>query len=355
METVHLFSPLQIRSVVFRNRIGVSPMCQYSCEDGFATDWHLVHLGSRAVGGAALVMAEATAVEARGRISPADLGLWKDEQIPALARIAAFVRKQGAAPGIQLAHAGRKASTEVPWRGGKRVALADGGWEPVAPSAIPFSPEESAPRELSRPEIGEVIEAFVQSAKRALSAGFEVIEIHSAHGYLLHEFLSPLSNQRVDEYGGAFENRTRLVREVVRAVRGVWPAELPLFVRISATDWLEGGWDAEQSVALARLLPEAGADLVDCSSGGLAPNAKIPVSPGYQVRFAERIRRESGILSAAVGLITEPTHASAIIANGQADMILLARQMLRDPYWPHHAAKSLGYPVAAPVQYGRAL
>jgi len=355
METVHLFSPLQIRSVVFRNRIGVSPMCQYSCEDGFATDWHLVHLGSRAVGGAALVMAEATAVEARGRISPADLGLWKDEQIPALARIAAFVRKQGAAPGIQLAHAGRKASTEVPWRGGKRVALADGGWEPVAPSAIPFSAEEPAPRELSGPEIGEVIEAFVQSAKRALSAGFEVIEIHSAHGYLLHEFLSPLSNQRVDEYGGAFENRTRLVREVVRAVRGVWPAELPLFVRISATDWLEGGWDAEQSVALARLLPDAGADLVDCSSGGLAPNAKIPVSPGYQVRFAERIRRESGILSAAVGLITEPTHASAIIANGQADMILLARQMLRDPYWPHHAAKSLGYPVAAPVQYGRAL
>jgi 2,4-dienoyl-CoA reductase-like NADH-dependent reductase (Old Yellow Enzyme family) len=300
-------------------------------------------------------MAEATAVEARGRISPADLGLWKDEQIPALARIAAFVRKQGAAPGIQLAHAGRKGSTEVPWRGGKRVALADGGWEPVAPSAIPFSPEEPAPRELSRPEIGEVIEAFVQSAKRALSAGFEVIEIHSAHGYLLHEFLSPLSNQRVDEYGGAFENRTRLVREVVRAVRGVWPAELPLFVRISATDWLEGGWDAEHSVALARLLPDAGADLVDCSSGGLAPNAKIPVSPGYQVRFAERIRRESGILSAAVGLITEPTHASAIIANGQADMILLARQMLRDPYWPHHAAKSLGYPVAAPVQYGRAL
>ena len=355
METVHLFSPLQIRSVVFRNRIGVSPMCQYSCEDGFATDWHLVHLGSRAVGGAALVMAEATAVEARGRISPADLGLWKDEQIPSLARIAAFVRKQGAAPGIQLAHAGRKASTEVPWRGGKRVALADGGWEPVAPSAIPFSAEEPAPRELSRAEIGEVIEAFVQSAKRALSAGFEVIEIHSAHGYLLHEFLSPLSNQRVDEYGGAFENRTRLVCDVVRAVRGVWPAELPLFVRISATDWLEGGWDAEQSVALARLLPDAGADLVDCSSGGLAPNAKIPVSPGYQVRFAERIRRESGILSAAVGLITEPTHASAIIANGQADMILLARQMLRDPYWPHHAAKSLGYPVAAPVQYGRAL
>lgn len=354
MEPLNLFSPLDIRSIRFRNRIGVSPMCQYSCEDGFATDWHLVHLGSRAVGGAALVVAEATAVEARGRISPDDLGLWKDEQIPGLARIAEFIKKQGAVPGIQLAHAGRKASTLAPWKSGKRVDPADGGWQPVAPSAIPFFTEDPAPHELSREEIGDITDAFVASAKRALKAGFELIEIHSAHGYLLHEFLSPISNRRTDEYGGSFENRTRLVLEVARAVRGVWPAELPLFVRISATDWLEGGWDEDQSVALARLLPVAGADLVDCSSGALAPQARIPAAPGFQVRFAERIRKESGILTAAVGLITEPTHASAIIANGQADLILLARQMLRDPYWPLHAAKRLQQPATLPVQYARA-
>jgi 2,4-dienoyl-CoA reductase-like NADH-dependent reductase (Old Yellow Enzyme family) len=354
MESPDLFSPLKIRSVQFRNRIGVSPMCQYSCQDGFATDWHLVHLGSRAVGGAGVVIAEATAVEARGRISPEDLGLWKDEHVPALARIAEFVRKQGAVAGIQLAHAGRKASTPAPWNPGKRVLPADGGWQPVAPSAIPFDPADPPPHELSREEIAGVTGAFVSAAQRALRAGFELIEIHAAHGYLLHEFLSPISNRRTDEYGGVFENRARLVLEVAHAIRAVWPAELPLFVRISATDWVDGGWDAGQSVALARLLAGAGVDLIDCSSGGLTPHAKVPVGPGYQVQFAERVRKESGLATAAVGLITEPAQASEIITSGQADFIFLARQMLRDPYWPLHAARKLSQAVTVPVQYARA-
>ena len=325
-------------------------MCQYSSEDGFASDWHLVHLGGRAAGGAGLVIAEASAVDPRGRITAADLGIWKNEHIPMLARVAAFVRSQGAVPGIQLAHAGRKASTKPPSQGGAAIAPSEpGGWQTVAPSAIPFNPGEPVPSELSIDEIQGVIHAFAAAAQRALSAGFDVIEIHAAHGYLLHEFLSPLSNRRTDEYGGAFENRIRMLLETVGAVRAVWPNRLPLFVRISATDWAEGGWDIDQSVRLAAELKKAGVDLVDCSSGALVPHVKIPLGPGYQVPFADRVRNEAGVLTAAVGLITEPAQAEQILAEGRADLVLLARAFLRDPYWPLHAGAD-----AVPVQYARA-
>lgn len=331
-------------------------MCQYSSSEGKASDWHLVHLGSRAVGGAGMVMTEASAVLAQGRISPGDLGIWKDEQVEMLGKICQFIQEQGAVPGIQLAHAGRKASTAVPWKGGKALAPAAGGWLPiVAPSALAFEPEGIFPQELDAKGILEVIEAFAAAARRALSAGAKVIEIHAAHGYLLHEFLSPLSNQRTDKYGGSLENRMRLLRETVEAVRKVWPERYPLFVRISATDWADGGWDIDQSVALARQLGPMGVDLIDCSSGGTLPAAAIPTGAGYQVPFAERIKRETSMPTAAVGMITTAEQADQIIRNGEADMVLLARQMLRDPYWPLHAARTLRQDFPAPVQYGRAL
>ncbi len=350
-----LFDSFTLRSVTFRNRIGVSPMCQYSSEDGFANDWHLVHLGARAVGGAGLVMSEATAVTPDGRISPRDLGLWRDEHIAMLARITTFLEQQGAVPGIQLAHAGRKASTAVPWLGEGPVAAQEGGWSPIwAPSAIPFSDDWQVPEALTPEGIAGIAQAFAAAARRAFDAGFRVLEVHAAHGYLLHEFLSPLSNRRQDEWGGSFENRTRIVREVVEAVRGEWPERYPLFVRISATDWAEGGWDLEQSIGLARQLRRLGVDLVDCSSGGLVRSARIPLAPGYQVPFAERIRREAEIATAAVGLITDAEQANAIVAQGQADMVLLARQLLREPYFPLHAARTLGDEVAWPKQYLRA-
>ena len=350
-----LFSPLPIRGLTLRNRIAVSPMCQYSCEDGFATDWHLVHLGSRAVGGAALVIAEATAVEARGRISPGDLGIWKDEHIAPLARIAQFIQSQGAIPGIQLAHAGRKASSNVPWQQqGALIPESAGGWRPVAPSPIPFHPQNPSPFELSSVEIGAITAAFAAAASRALRAGFQVVEIHGAHGYLINEFLSPLSNHRTDEYGGSFDHRTRFALEVTKTVRGVWPDSLPLFIRISASDWIEGGWTIDDSVELAARLKPLGVDLIDCSSGGVAPNAKINLGPGYQVPFAASIRRDAGIRTGAVGLITDPRQADGIIRTGEADMVLLAREFLRDPYWPLHAARALEVGVAPPVQYQRA-
>jgi len=353
--TARLFSPFKLRSVEFSNRIGVSPMCQYSSQDGFATDWHLVHLGSRAQGGAGLVMLEAAAVTPEGRISPGDLGIWKDEHIPELRRIAEFVHSQGARTGMQLAHAGRKASTASPFAGHGLVLPADGGWQPVAPSAIVFAPTDYAvPTALDHAGITAVVEAFRNAARRALAAGFDFVEVHAAHGYLLHEFLSPLSNLRTDNYGGSFENRIRLVLEVVDAVRSVWPERLPLFVRISATDWAEGGWNPDESVELARLLRDRGVDLMDCSSGGNVADAKIPVAPGYQVGFAARIRREAGIATAAVGLITEPAQANAIIAEGDADFVFLARAELRDPYWALHAAAALGESTTWPKQYLRA-
>ncbi len=354
--SVHLFAPLQLRDVRLRHRIGVSPMCQYSSVDGFANDWHLVHLGSRAVGGAALVLTEATAVLAEGRISPGDLGIWKDEHSEMLARIFRFIEAQGAVPGMQLAHAGRKASTAAPWKTGEQVvAEKDGGWRPIfAPSPLPFSPSDIVPEELSHEGIARVVRAFADASLRALEAGAKVIEIHAAHGYLLHSFLSPLSNLRTDEYGGSFENRTRALREVVAAIRAVWPERLPLLVRISATDWVEGGWDIEQSVALARQLKTLGVDLVDCSSGGAVPGATIPVGPGYQVPFAERIRAEAGIATAAVGMITAPEQADQIIRTGQADIVFLAREFLRDPYWPLHAALRLKQDLHVADQYRRA-
>jgi 2,4-dienoyl-CoA reductase-like NADH-dependent reductase (Old Yellow Enzyme family) len=343
-----IFTPLPIRSVTFRNRIAVSPMCQYSSDDGFASDWHLVHLGSRAVGGAALVFTEAAAVEPRGRISPADLGIWKDDHIPMLARIAAFIKQQGAVPGMQIALAGRKASCRVPWEGGAPILLSDGGWPTVAPSPIPFRDTDPRPLELSKAAIAVIVEAFAAAARRVLAAGFEVVEIHGAHGYLINEFLSPLSNLREDEYGGSFDNRIRFAVEVAQAVRAAWPERLPLFMRISSTDWVDGaGWDLDQSVRLSARLKQIGVDLIDCSSGGLAPYQKIQLGPAYQTPFAERIRRDTGILTGAVGLITEPGQADQIIRDGRADMVLLARAMLRDPYWPLHA----GAPV--PIQYTR--
>ena len=350
-----LFSPLTMRGVTLRNRIAVSPMCEYSSRDGAANDWHMVHLGSRAVGGAGAVLTEAAAVTADGRISPVDLGIYADEHVEPLARIFQFVEAQGAVPGMQLAHAGRKASTAPPSFGGAPVAPEDGGWMPIwGPSAIPFRDGWQVPRAMSLSDIQDVVRAFAAAAGRLLEAGGRIAEIHAAHGYLLHEFLSPLTNQRDDEYGGSFVNRTRIVREVVDAVRGVWPERLPLWVRISATDWTDGGWTIEDSVALVAQLQERGVDLIDCSSGGNIARATIPIGAGYQVPFAERVRRDTGILTGAVGLITEPAQAEAIVRAGQADIVLLARQMLRDPYWPLHAAIALGEPPAVPVQYQRA-
>ena len=330
-------------------------MCQYSAEDGFANDWHLVHLGSRAIGGAGLVIAEATAVEDRGRITPGDLGIWEDAHVEALAPIPRFIKKHSAAiPGIQLAHAGRKASTDAPWRGGNPLTEEEGAWQPVAPSPIPFAQGHPSPAELSESDLDGIVHAFKMAAQRSLDAGFEVVELHGAHGYLLHEFLSPLSNKRNDLYGGSWENRTRLVVNVVNAVRTVWPERFPLFLRISATDWAENGWDADQSIELARLVHPLGVDLIDCSSGALVPNVKIPVKPGFQVPFAERIRNEAGVLTGAVGLITEPRHADDIVRTGQADLVLLARELLRDPYWPLHAAEILQAKPRIPDQYARA-
>jgi len=350
-----LFDPWKIREVAFRNRIGVSPMCQYSSADGFASDWHLVHLGSRAAGGAAMVMTEAAAVLPEGRISPDDLGIWQDAHIELLARCARFISDHGAVPGIQLAHAGRKACTASPWKGHHPVAESEGGWKKiVAPSALSFDKHYPIPTPLTAAEIPVVVQAFASAAKRALQAGFRLVEIHAAHGYLLHEFLSPLSNKRTDAYGGSFENRTRLVRETVQTVRRVWPENLPLFLRISATDWVDGGWNVEQSVELARQVKGLGVDLIDCSSGALLPGVAIPNTPGYQVPFAEQIRREAALPTAAVGLIRQASQADQIIRQGQADFVLLARQMLRDPYWPLHAARELGVKVDWPVQYQRA-
>jgi 2,4-dienoyl-CoA reductase-like NADH-dependent reductase (Old Yellow Enzyme family) len=350
-----LFSPLQIGSLTLSNRIAVSPMCEYSCEDGFANDWHLVHLGSRAVGGAALVFTEATAVTPEGRISPQDLGLWKDEHIAPLARITAFLHSQGAYAGIQLAHAGRKASTYRPWSGEGVVTPENGGWtNVVAPSALPFAPNYPMPHELDHAGIAEIRSAFREAAIRANRAGFDVIEIHSAHGYLLHEFLSPISNHRRDEYGGSFENRVRLLLEVAGAIREVWPRERPLFVRISATDYTEGGWDLPQSVRLAALLRDRGVDLIDVSSGGNVAGAAIPVGPGYQTPFSEAIRAQTGILTGTVGMITDPAQAAHVVRTGQADLVILAREFLRDPYWPLHAAAALGETASWPSQYLRA-
>lgn len=362
-----LFDPLALRGVTFRNRIAVSPMCMYSCEsrDGMAHDWHLVHLGGLASGGSSLVFTEATAVEARGRISPEDLGIWNDRQIEPLVPVTRFIRHHGAVPGIQLAHAGRKASTFRPWAGRRgAVPAREGGWTVVAPSAVAFAPDYPQPEALDRDGIRQVVAAFRAAAERSLAAGFEVIEIHAAHGYLIHQFLSPASNRRTDEYGGTLTNRMRLALEVIDAVREVWPEEKPLFMRISATDWADrvpegdprpdASWDLDQSVELARAARERGVDLVDCSSGGNLPQVRVPVEPGYQVPFAERIRREAGVLTGAVGLITEARQADAIIREGRADMVFLARQLLRQPRWPLLAARELGAEGPWPVQYVRA-
>src|ERR1700726_3453992 len=335
----HLFDPLAIRDLTFANRVFVSPMCEYSSTDGYASDWHFVHLGSRAVGGAGLVLTEATAVVPEGRISPQDLGIWKDEHIEPLARVVRFIHEQGSVAGMQLAHAGRKASTYAPWAGHGTVPESKGGWKNVvAPSAFAFTDGYPMPQALSIDGIKNIVSAFAAAARRACEAGFRVIEIHAAHGYLIQEFLSPLSNHRKDAYRGSFENRTRILREIVAAVRGSWPEGAPLFVRISATDWIDGGWDIEQSVELARQLKELGADLIDCSSGGNVAHAKIPVGPGYQTAFAERIRREANILTGAVGMITSPVQAEHILGTGQADAVIIARELLRDPDWPLRAA-----------------
>ena len=350
----HLFEPLTLRSITLPNRIAVSPMCQYTSEDGFANDWHLVHYGSRAAGGAGLILTEAAAVVPQGRISPRDLGIWHEDHIEFLARIVRFIKERGSVAGIQLAHAGRKASTPPPWEN-RSVTLTEpeGGWPIVAPSSIPFDEGCIIPTALSDIGITEIAAAFVDAARRSLLAGFQVVEIHAAHGYLLHQFLSPLSNKRTDQYGGSFENRTRLLRNIVTAVRAVWPEDRPLFVRISATDWIEGGWDVEQSLELVRQLLPLGVDLIDCSSGGTDPHARIPLGAGYQTCFAEQIRRETGSKSGAVGMITSPVQADHIIRSGQADLVLLARELLRDPYWPLRAARELGHPSPWPAQYVR--
>lgn len=349
----NLFSPLQIKKLILKNRIVVSPMCQYSATEGFANDWHLVHIGSRAVGGAGLVIMEAAAVSPEGRISYGDLGIWNDEHISFLKRITDFVRAQGSASGIQLAHAGRKASTELSWKGGKQIKEGPGSWQTIGPSSIPFYEGDIAPREASIADIEHIKADFKNAAARALQAGFDVIEIHAAHGYLLHQFLSPISNQRNDQYGGSFENRIRLLKEVVTEVKQVWPSELPLFVRISATDWVEGGWNPEESTQLAVLLKTWGVDLIDCSSGGLAAHQQIPVFPGYQVQFSDQIRK-TGILTGAVGLITSAEQAETILQEDQADLIFMAREFLRDPYFPLHAAHDLGDDLQWPDQYDRA-
>jgi len=349
-----LFTPLTMRSVTFRNRVFVSPMCQYSSRDGVATDWHLVHLGSRAVGGAGLVMVEATAVSPEGRISPDDSGIWNDDHVAAFRPIARFIRENGAVPGIQLAHAGRKASCDLPWRGGGPLGPDARGWQPLAPSPEPFAPGHPLPRDLSPADLDMVEGHFRAAARRALAAGFQVVEIHMAHGYLLHEFLSPLSNLRTDDYGGSLENRLRFPLRVARAVREEWPAELPLFVRLSCVDWAESGWSLDQSVHLCRLLRDAGVDLIDCSSGFVVPNEQVPFAPGFQVPFAAAIRREAAVATGAVGVITDPAQAEQIVATGQADAVSLARELLRDPYWPLHAARELGAEVVWPDQYLRA-
>ena len=349
-----LFSPLTLRELTFSNRVFVSPMCQYSCADGMPTDWHLVHLGSRAIGGAALVMTEAASVTPEGRISPEDAGIWNDAQMNAWKPIAAFIKAHGAVPSIQLAHAGRKASTFAPWRGQGKVDEGKGGWPVVGPSDTAFSPSYPQPREMSKAEIKAMVDAFVAAAKRSLEAGFEVPEIHGAHGYLIHEFLSPLSNLRTDEYGGSLENRMRFPLEVCAAVREFWPKQLPVFLRISASDWKEGGWDVEQSIEFCKRAKTVGIDLVDVSSGGNAVDAKMTIRPGYQVPFARAIRAGASVPTGAVGLITEPVQAEQIVADGDADCVFLARALLRDPYWPRHAAASLGVPLEWPDQYKRA-
>jgi 2,4-dienoyl-CoA reductase-like NADH-dependent reductase (Old Yellow Enzyme family) len=349
-----LFSPLKLREIELKNRIVVSPMCQYSAEGGMPNHWHLVNYGSRAVGGAALVMVEATAVSPEGRITPWCTGIWSDKHTAAYLPITDFIRAQGAVPGIQIAHAGRKASCNQPWNGSQYLPLGAGGWETVAPSALPFSPAHGMPHALSSDEIDGIVELFAEAACRALAAGFEVAEVHCAHGYLLNEFLSPLANRREDDYGGSLENRCRLPLRVAQTVRDLWPAQWPVFVRISATDWVEGGWDLAQSVQFSKWLKEIGIDLVDCSTGGMVPDAVIPAGPGFQVPFAAGVRREAGIATGAVGIITEPAQAEQILADGQADAIFLARELLRDPYWPLHAARELGVDVAWPNQYVRA-
>jgi 2,4-dienoyl-CoA reductase-like NADH-dependent reductase (Old Yellow Enzyme family) len=349
----HLFEPLKLRGLELANRILVSPMCQYSSVDGFASDWHFVHLGSRALGGAALVFTEATAVTAEGRISHRDLGIWQDAHVEELRRAVGFVHRQRAAAGIQLAHSGRKGSTKRPWDGTGALDPED-GWQPIGPTVEPFASDYPVPRALDAAGIRAIVEAYRQAARRALDAGFDVVEVHAAHGYLIHEFLSPLTNHRTDHYGGSFDNRVRLCLEIVEAVRDVWPDRSPMFVRISATDWVDGGWEIGDSVELSRRLRERGVDLVDCSSGGLVPTARVPVAPGYQVPFAERIRRDAGIATGAVGMITTPPQADEIVRSGRADCVLLARELLRDPYWPLRAARELNHLAPWPPQYLRA-
>jgi 2,4-dienoyl-CoA reductase-like NADH-dependent reductase (Old Yellow Enzyme family) len=349
-----LLSPISIKSIRFKNRIIVSPMCQYSSQDGFATDWHLVHLGSRAVGGAGLIITEATAVSPEARISLEDLGIWKDEHLEKLSQITAFISAQGCVPGVQLAHAGRKASTAVPWKGRAEVPASEGGWQTVAPSGIPFSDTYPQPVALDAAGIEKIVSDFTAAARRALQAGFKVIEIHAAHGYLVHQFLSPLSNQRTDEYGGSFENRIRLLLRIIDGISSVWPNDLPIFVRISATDWAEGGWNVDESIQLAQVLKEKHIDLIDVSSGGLAAHQKITTGPAYQLPFASRIKRETGILTGTVGMITNATQAETILVNGDADMIIMAREILRNPYFPLEAGRDLKDAVEWPVQYERA-
>jgi 2,4-dienoyl-CoA reductase-like NADH-dependent reductase (Old Yellow Enzyme family) len=349
-----LFSPLRIKDITFRNRIVISPMCQYSSADGLANDWHLVHLGSRAAGGASLIIQEATAVSPEGRISPGDLGIYREDHTDMLHRITSFIHNQGGVAGIQLAHAGRKASCALPSEGGRQIAEKNGGWKTVGPSAIAFYPEDDAPLALDAAGIKKVKTDFKDAAIRALKAGYKLIEIHAAHGYLIHQFLSPLSNQRKDIYGGSFVNRIRLLIEIVEEIHTVWPQNLPLFVRISATDWAEKGWDINESVQLSGILKLKGVDLIDTSSGGLVPGVKIPLGPGYQVAFAERIKKETGILTGAVGLISEAKQAEDILVKGQADLILIARASLRDPYFALHAAKEIGDDIDWPIQYTRA-
>lgn len=350
----HLFSPLVIRGIELKNRVAVSPMCEYSSIDGFANDWHLVHLGAFATGGAGLIITEATSVSPEGRISPGDLGIWKDEHIEMLERITTFIHQHGSVAGIQLAHAGRKASHAEPWNGGKQIPLLSGGWQTVSASDVAFVDGEEKPLELDKEGIDKLIQDFKEATYRAIKAGFKVIELHAAHGYLIHQFLSPLSNIRTDEYGGSFDNRIRLMLEITDAVRGAWPAEYPLFVRISATDWTPSGWTGDDSVQLAAVLKDRGVDLIDCSTGGNIAKAKIPVGPGYQVEFAEQVKREAGILTAAVGMINSPEQADHIIQTEQADLVLLAREHLRDPHFALRAAHILGHEVKWAVQYERA-
>ncbi|HEX2869233.1 MAG TPA: NADH:flavin oxidoreductase/NADH oxidase [Ignavibacteriales bacterium] len=349
-----LFTPLRIRDLRFKNRIFVSPMCQYSSKDGLADTWHLVHLGSRAVGGSALVISEATSVSPEGRISPGDLGIWSEKHAEALKPVTEFIKNQGSIPGVQIAHAGRKASTASPFAGGGPLPETAGGWQTLAPSAVPFDTNYPVPKEMDKNEIETVLQQFVQAAQFSLQAGFEVAELHFAHGYLLHEFLSPLSNKRNDEFGGSLENRMRFPLMIAREVRNLWPMDKPVFVRISATDWTEGGWDIKQSVEFARKLKEIGIDLIDCSSGAIIPNVKIPAAPGYQVPFSEEVKKETGIMTGAVGMITDPEQAEEIVASGKADAVIIARELLRNPYWPLHAASRLGAEIPWPVQYERA-